>query len=110
MAEIFALLFSYGSLQGTEVQQSAFGRELAGRRDHLRGYSLVAPGAGISPHANIVRADDAQRVAGTAFEVTEPELMAADEYERRDGYVRVLGRLVSGRDAWVYVDARTIAR
>lgn len=46
------------------------------------------------------------RVAGTAFEVTEEELANADKYEVSD-YKRVSAPLASGRVAWVYVDART---
>ena len=40
------LLFSYGSLQRTEVQQSTFGRPLAGTTDVLPGFGLVPPAAG----------------------------------------------------------------
>lgn len=98
------LLFSYGSLQRAEVQQSAFGRILDGSRDELSGWRLVPPSPGKSPHANVVRATDASRVPGMAFQITDAELLAADEYERRDGYVRVTGRLASGRSTWVYVD------
>lgn len=45
------------------------------------------------------------RVAGTAFEVTDDELVHADQYEVSD-YTRVSALLSSGRTAWVYVDAR----
>ena len=48
---------------------------------------------------------DADRVAGTVFEITDAELAAADAYEV-DAYKRVLAPLASGRSAWVYVDAR----
>jgi gamma-glutamylcyclotransferase (GGCT)/AIG2-like uncharacterized protein YtfP len=100
------LLFSYGSLQRTEVQLTAFGRELAGTRDELVEFELVPPGVRGSAHANVVPASVASRVAGMAFDVTENELAAADEYERRDGYVRVMARLSSGRNTWVYIDSR----
>lgn len=98
------LLFSYGSLQRAEVQRSTFGRELEGVRDELLGWRLVPPAPGQSLHANVIRAADMSRVTGTAFEITDAELRSADEYERRDRYVRVTGRLASGRDTWVYVD------
>ena len=99
------LLFSYGSLQRTDVQQSTFGRPLAGSADALPGHELVPPGTGRSPHANVVPAGAANRVSGMAFDVTDAELSAADEYERRDGYARVTVRLASGREAWVYIDS-----
>jgi gamma-glutamylcyclotransferase (GGCT)/AIG2-like uncharacterized protein YtfP len=52
----------------------------------------------------VIRASGTSRVPGKAFEVSAAELAAADEYERRDGYVRVTARLTSGRSVWVYVD------
>lgn len=100
------LLFSYGSLQRTEVQVATFGRPLAGAADELVGFDLIPPGAGISPHANVVPSGESSRVRGMAFDVTESELAAADEYERRDGYVRVMASLSTGRSTWVYVDSR----
>ena len=103
------LLFSYGSLQRTEVQRSTFGRELEGIDDALVGWRLVPPASGHSPHANVIRAAETIRVVGTAFEITDAELAVADEYERRDRYVRVTGRLASGRDTWVYVDELSLS-
>ncbi len=69
-------------------------------------YEFVPPGTRGSAHANVIPASAASRVPGIAFDVTEDELTAADEYERRDGYVRVTARLSSGRTTWVYVDSR----
>ncbi len=46
------------------------------------------------------------RVAGTVFEITDEELASADRYEVAD-YKRVAATLASGRQAWVYVDARS---
>jgi gamma-glutamylcyclotransferase (GGCT)/AIG2-like uncharacterized protein YtfP len=97
------LLFSYGSLRRAEVQQATFGRSLDGAADELAGWQIVPAAENRSPHANVVRVPDA-RVAGMAFEVSDVELAAADEYERREGYVRVQAQLSSGRSIWVYVD------
>jgi hypothetical protein len=99
------LLFSYGSLQRVAVQIATFGRTLSGESDELVGFVLVPPALSGSPHANVVRASESQRVRGMAFELTEAELAAADEYERRDGYVRVTAPLSSGRKTWVYIDS-----
>ena len=108
------LLFSYGTLQQEAVQRATFGRLLDGRPDELVGFArslravddaeFVAT-SGASHHA-IVRRDgrDDSRVAGTVFEVTDDELASADRYEPA-GYARILARLASGRDAWVYADA-----
>ena len=45
------------------------------------------------------------RVRGTVFEVSEGELAEADRYEPA-GYKRVSAMLASGKEAWVYADAR----
>jgi len=109
------LLFSYGSLQQDHVQLATFGRLLQGWPDALAGFqpSLVAiedPGMaaalGRSHHANVRRSGDmSSRVEGTVFEVSEAELIAADEYERVARYSRIAATLVSGRQAWLYVSA-----
>jgi hypothetical protein len=98
------LLFSYGSLQRADVQLATFGRLLEGARDELVGWALVPVSPGQSPHANVIRAVADSRVDGMAFEVSDSELATADEYERRDRYVRIDARLASGGVAWVYVD------
>ena len=100
------VLFSYGSLQHEDVQLAAFGRRLGGWADELLGFALVPPGAH-SPHANVVPSADG-RVPGRAFEVTPAELASADEYEHRDAYTRVAGRLASNQETWVYI-SRTSA-
>ncbi|HYN07361.1 MAG TPA: gamma-glutamylcyclotransferase family protein [Vicinamibacterales bacterium] len=48
---------------------------------------------------------DDSRVTGMVFEVSETELANADEYEPA-GYKRVSATLASGKQAWVYADAR----
>ncbi|MES2126881.1 MAG: gamma-glutamylcyclotransferase family protein [Pseudomonadota bacterium] len=110
------LLFSYGTLQQREVQLATFGRELLGIADQLIGFHQsmvkiedpeVVKTSGKTHHPIVKRTgkvDD--RVAGTAFEVTDEELVNADKYEVSD-YKRVSASLASGRTAWVYVDART---
>ena len=110
------LLFSYGTLQQDAVQMSTFGRLLRGEPDELVGFeqgvlTIEDPGfvaaSGKARHA-IVKFNGRHdsRVTGTVFEVTDAELASADEYEPA-GYTRVTARLASGREAWVYADART---
>lgn len=110
------LLFSYGTLQQEDVQQSTFGRLLQGQKDELSGFeqSLVRiadPGivaaSGKTHHANVTPTNrNDSRVAGTVFEVTDAELAAADQYEQSAAYTRVTATLASGKRAWVYVYAR----
>ena len=111
------LLFSYGTLQQEHVQRSTFGRLLQGQRDELPGFEpslvsiedpLVVATSGKTHHANVTfngRHDS--RVSGTVFEITDVELAAADTYERLAAYTRVAAILASGKQAWVYVDARS---
>ena len=111
------LLFSYGTLQQEHVQLSTFGRLLQGQKDELPGFEpslvsiedpLVVATSGKTHHANVTfngRHDS--RVSGTVFEITDAELAAADQYERLAAYTRVTAILASGKQAWVYVDARS---
>ena len=109
------LLFSYGTLQREDVQLSTFGRRLDGAPDELVGFEqslfeitdpeFVAT-SGKAHHA-IVRFNgrDDSRVRGTVFELSDAELASADTYEPA-GYTRVAATLASGKQAWVYADAR----
>ena len=107
------LLFSYGTLQQEDVQLATFGRRLTGQRDELVGCvpalvkiedPQVAAATGRTHHANVAfTGDEASRVAGTAYEITDAELARVDEYEIAFFYGRVVARLASGREAWVYV-------
>jgi len=108
-------LFSYGTLQQEAVQLSTFGRRLRGEPDELVGFEqslleitdpeFVAK-SGKRHHA-IVRRNgrDGSRVRGMVLEVTDEELARADAYEPA-GYTRISTRLASGKQAWVYADAR----
>lgn len=100
------VLFSYGSLQRPDIQLSTFGRLLDGHPDALVGYEAGQSG----PHANAVfNGRSASRVPGTAFDVTDAELGAADRYELADNYARVAVVLASGTHAWVYTAGPTRA-
>lgn len=108
------LLFSYGTLQLAEVQTASFGRLLDGSVDAMPGYrqSLieitdpdVIRKSGSNFHPIVVATGNpSDEVAGQVFAVTQTELAAADAYEVSD-YKRVMVRLKSGKDAWVYIKA-----
>jgi len=109
------LLFAYGTLQQESVQLSTFGRTLEGERDELVGFELAVielddpaliASSGKRYHP-IVRFNGRTecRVPGTAFELSEDELVNADRYEVAV-YTRVGAMLASGRPAWVYVDLK----
>ena len=109
------LLFSYGTLQQEAVQMSTFGRLLQGQPDELVGFEqsllkiedpqFVAT-SGKAYHSVVTfngRSDS--RVSGTLFEISDGELAKADQYEPA-GYKRISAPLASGKQAWVYADAR----
>lgn len=110
------LLFSYGTLRQEGVQRSTFGRLLDGHPDALVGFeqSLVCiddpefvRASGQAQHA-IVRFTGRPEnlVDGMVFEVSESELVQADQYEPA-GYQRIVTTLLSGKRAWVYADGRS---
>ena len=111
------LLFSYGTLRDEQVQLTLFGRTLIGRKDTLLGYEQrIAPVAdpsfvaesGQSHHAILRPAQSSTaQVEGMALEVTENELAITDAYEPKE-YRRVIARLASGAETWVYVDAHCV--
>lgn len=107
------LLFSYGTLQQENVQLSSFGRRLEGTPDAMPGWrrgeieitdAEVIRTSGKRFHPIVEPGDAADEVAGTVFRITAAELAAADAYEVSD-YQRILVRLRSGQEAWVYVRA-----
>ncbi|MGH7468867.1 MAG: gamma-glutamylcyclotransferase family protein [Longimicrobiales bacterium] len=109
------LLFSYGTLQQEAVQLSTFGRLPQGQPDELVGFeqSLLqiedaefVTTSGKSHHAIVkFNGRNDSRVRGTMFEVSDSELANADQYEPA-GYKRISALLASGKQAWVYADAR----
>ena len=106
-------LFSYGTLQQTNVQIETFGRELNGEKDTLLGYRLSeveikdesvieTSGTNIHPILKISNNSN-EEVQGTVFEITDDELHQADVYEVSE-YKRVSAKLKSGKTAWIYVE------
>ena len=105
-------LFSYGTLQQSDVQMATFGRLLEGRADALVGFRVemleitdadVLAKSGQRFHPIVMASGDTEdRVVGTVFDITPAELAAADAYEV-DDYARVEAPLASGATAWVYV-------
>jgi hypothetical protein len=105
-------LFSYGTLQQREVQLATYGRELAGTPDILAGYRLedvliddpaVVGLSGKAVHTIARQSRDPEDlIPGMLFELTDPELVATDDYET-SAYNRIEVTLESGRKAFVYV-------
>lgn len=107
-------LFSYGTLQKSEVQIDVFGRVLKGETDVLVGYTVVL--IEITDETFLTKEEEkfqrtlvpsdsrSDRITGTALEITSEELSLADKYEP-DNYKRNKVKLESGREAWIYLAA-----
>lgn len=106
------LLFSYGTLQKEKTQIQLFGRILQGATDTLEGYKVAAieirdesylsRGEKKDQLTAVLSEDENDFINGTAFELTEKELLAADKYEP-DNYKRIKVKLGSGKEAWIYI-------
>ena len=107
-------LFSYGTLQLPQVQESLFGRLLVGTKEELPGYKVeklkirdqaVIEKSGTDMHPILVyTGEPADVVVGMVFEITQAELEKADQYEV-DDYLRNLAVMSSGTQAWIYCSA-----
>jgi gamma-glutamylcyclotransferase (GGCT)/AIG2-like uncharacterized protein YtfP len=105
-------LFSYGTLRDEKVQRAVFGRPVAGTPDAIVGYRLKpvtitsAEAVAISGTAahTILEPGDGPPIEGMVFELSAEDIARADAYESAE-YKRVLVRLRSGADAWMYVEA-----
>ncbi|PWN72055.1 UDP-N-acetylmuramate--alanine ligase [Chryseobacterium phosphatilyticum] len=105
-------LFSYGTLQKEQVQLETFGRILQGEKDTLSEYKLrlieitdpeVLRKSGQKYHPVLhFSGNNEDQVEGILFEVTENEILQADEYEV-DDYKRIETIFVSGKKGFIYV-------
>ena len=112
MSKETVLLFSYGTLQHEKVQVGIFGRILTGSPDVLEGYylrtveitdeSFLSKGEEKLQQTLVISNDKNDRVHGRVFELTEGDLLQADDYEPA-GYKRVKVVLKSGKSAWLYL-------
>lgn len=105
-------LFSYGTLQKEQVQIETFGRILKGEKDVLKGFKLemleitdpeVLRKSNQKYHPILVLSGNVEdEVEGVLFEVTEEEILKADEYEV-DDYKRIEVVFKSGKSGFIYV-------
>jgi len=105
-------LFSYGTLQKEQVQIETFGRILQGKKDILTGFKLemleitdpeVLRKSNQKYHPILEFSGDVKdEVEGILFEVTDEEILLADEYEV-DDYKRIETVFESGKNGFIYV-------
>jgi gamma-glutamylcyclotransferase (GGCT)/AIG2-like uncharacterized protein YtfP len=105
-------LFSYGTLQLKSVQRDTFGRILVGNKDVLDKYIIsrmkitdpkVIESSGADVHPILeYTGNEIDFVEGTLFELTDKELISADEYEV-DEYKRTEVTFKFGKTGFVYL-------
>ncbi|WP_082504926.1 gamma-glutamylcyclotransferase family protein [Chryseobacterium sp. Leaf405] len=105
-------LFSYGTLQMEQVQMETFGRILEGEKEFLTGFKLemlkitdaeVLTKSNQKYHPILVFSGNiTDEVEGILFEVTDEEILQADEYEV-DDYKRIETVFKSGKSGFIYV-------
>jgi hypothetical protein len=105
-------LFSYGTLQKEQVQLETFGRILRGEKDILVGYQLKMleiKDPGVLRKSNQkyhpileFSENSADEIEGVLFEVSNKEILYADEYEV-DDYKRIETVFKSGKKGFIYV-------
>ena len=104
-------VFSYGTLRQENVQQALYGRKVETTDDVLEGWRLdwveitdpeVIAASGSDRHPILRKGDAQDRVIGAYLQLTDEELATTDAYEVED-YSRILIKLASGVEAFVYV-------
>lgn len=106
-------LFSYGTLQKEQVQLETFGRILKGEQDILIGYQLkmleitdpeVLRKSNQKYHPILEYSGNTEdEVEGVLFEVSDEEILQADEYEV-DDYKRIETIFKSGKRGFIYTE------
>jgi gamma-glutamylcyclotransferase (GGCT)/AIG2-like uncharacterized protein YtfP len=95
-------LFSYGTLQESDVQQMIFTRALKGQRDSLKAHVISEERVG-GLYPTIRESGELRdRVEGFVYIIREEELPLVDTYEG-EAYIRKSVVLESGIKAWVYL-------
>lgn len=99
-------LFTYGTLQNKDIQETIFGRILEGIPETLVGYELkeiqIEEEFGMEKYPIIIETNSSEdTINGIIYEITEKELRQADTYEGVH-YKRIEVHLQSDKKAWVY--------
>ncbi|TRX36964.1 gamma-glutamylcyclotransferase [Flavobacterium sp. ZT3R18] len=102
-------LFTYGTLQNNDIQESLFGRILQGTPETLIGYKLneiqIEEEFGLIQYPIITETQQPEdTISGIVYEITTSDLHQADLYEGLH-YKRVEVHLQSNEKVWAYSEA-----
>ncbi len=95
-------LFTYGTLQETEVQLGVFSRLLQGEEAILNGYIISNEKVADRYPTIAVSNDSSKTLTGKIYILSPEELIKADAYEG-EAYKRIQVVLASGEKAWAYI-------
>jgi gamma-glutamylcyclotransferase (GGCT)/AIG2-like uncharacterized protein YtfP len=96
------LLFVYGTLIEPETQQEVLGRTTIGTPDELADYAahpVIIEGMKYTT----IKSNAGSKITGWVITLGDEDLAAIDKYET-SAYTRIKVRLVSGAEAWAYVE------
>jgi gamma-glutamylcyclotransferase (GGCT)/AIG2-like uncharacterized protein YtfP len=99
-------LFTYGTLQNDDIQETIFGRHLQGTPETLIGYVIkeiqIEEEFGIVYYPIIMETNNPEdTINGIVYEINSNDLRQADLYEGLH-YKRVEVHLQSNEKAWAY--------
>ena len=99
-------LFTYGTLQNDDIQETIFGRQLQGTPEILIGYVIkeiqIEEEFGIVHYPIIMETNNPEdTINGIVYEITSIDLRQADLYEGLH-YKRVEVHLQSNEMVWAY--------
>lgn len=99
-------LFTYGTLQNDDVQETLFGRILKGTSEILIGYKIneiqIEEEFGLAQYPIINQTNNLEdTIEGIVYEISLFELRQVDQYEGMH-YKRVAVLLQSDQTAWAY--------
>jgi gamma-glutamylcyclotransferase (GGCT)/AIG2-like uncharacterized protein YtfP len=99
-------LFTYGTLQNDDIQETIFGRQLQGTPETLIGYVIkeiqIEEEFGIVHYPIIMETNNPEdTIKGIVYEINSNDLRQADLYEGLH-YKRVEVHLQSNEIAWAY--------
>lgn len=96
--------FCYCDLQTEKRQLQVLGRKLLqGKKEVLPFFKIIEKEHFSGPFA--VKTDNCkEKIVGTLYKISFADIFKLDEYEKAFQTQRITTKLLSGKNAWIYVD------
>lgn len=95
-------VFVYGTLMDARIRFEILGYDTLAQPDALLGFTLGQIQIGNTSYPILDKSEEGMPISGLVFYTNGNGLSLLDEYETKE-YRRIRVKLVSGRNAWVYV-------